>query len=65
MYTSADLANAIRQNDPPLVETILASDPTLVDARTEEGTSMIMLTQYYGRPAIAKMLVAHNAQIDL
>ncbi len=65
MYTSDDLINAIQQNDIPLVEKILASDPTLVNARTDDGISMVMLAQYYGRAEIVQMLIAHNAQIDL
>lgn len=65
MYTSSDLANAIKQGDSALVETILNSDPSLVNAKTEDGISMVMLAQYYGRNEIAKSLVAHNAQLDL
>lgn len=65
MYTSTDLINAIQQNDLAAVENILASDPTLVDARTEDGVPVVTLAQYYGRADIVKILVAHNAQLDL
>lgn len=65
MYTATDLENAIKQNDSALVETILQSDPTLVNAKTESGISMVMLALYYGRNDIAQTLIARNAQIDL
>lgn len=65
MYTSSDLADAIKQNDNARVETILAADPALVNAKTEDGISMVMLALYYGRNDIAKSLVTHNAQLDL
>lgn len=65
MFNSNDLINAIQHNDISLVAKILASDPTLVNARTDDGVSMVMLAQYYGRAEIVQMLVAHNAQIDL
>lgn len=65
MYTSTDLINAIQQNDPATVEKILVYDPTLVDARTDDGVPIVLLAQYYGRTDIVKMLVAHNAQLDI
>lgn len=60
-----DLIRAIQQNDLALVEQILTADPALADSRTEDGVSMVMLAQYYGRGEIVQALVAHNAQIDL
>lgn len=65
MYTAAELVQAIEQNDLATVEKILAGDPTLVNARADNGISMVMLAQYYGRAEIVKSLVAHNAQLDL
>lgn len=65
MPTSDDLIDAIQQNDLARVETILASDPSLVNAHTKQGVSMVMLAQYSGRADIVNMLLAHNAQIDL
>lgn len=65
MPTANALSDAIKQNDGAAVEIILAENPSLVNARTEEGISMVMLAQYHGHAEIVKMLVAHNAQIDL
>lgn len=65
MYTTAELVQAIEQNDIAAVEKILAGNPMLVNARTDNGISMLMLAQYYGRTEIVKSLVAHNAQLDL
>lgn len=65
MYTVTDLINAIKQNDSAAVEKILTYDPPLVDARTEDGVSMVLLAQYYGRTDIVNILVAHNAQLDI
>lgn len=65
MPTPIELIDAIKRGDLAAVEKILAADPTLVDARTEEGVPVVTLAQYYGRDDIVKSLIAHNAQLDL
>ncbi len=65
MPTALELTDAIQRNNIAAVEEILAADPSLVNARTEDGVSMVTLAQYYGNTDLVKLLVAHNAQIDL
>lgn len=65
MINSRELENAIRQNDIVQAQALLAQDPTLVNARTASGISMVMLAQYYGRAEIVALLVQHNAQLDV
>lgn len=63
--TSQDLIHAIQQNDLAAVENILDADPTLVNARTDDGISMVMLAQYHHHTDLVNALTARNAQIDL
>jgi ankyrin repeat protein len=65
MTRSLELENAIQQNDVAYAQALLVQDPTLVNARTASGISMVMLAQYYGRAAIVTLLVRHNAQLDV
>lgn len=65
MYTVTDLATAITAKDLAQVETILGEDPSLVNGRTAEGVSMVMVAQYQGSTDIVNTLVMHNAQLDL
>lgn len=65
MPTATDLIEAIKQGDLAAVEKILAADPTLVDARTEDGVPAVTFAQYHGRADIVQSLIAHNAQLDL
>jgi ankyrin repeat protein len=65
MFQVTELVEAIKQGDTARVREINASDPMLANARTEDGVSMLMLAQYYGRDDIVRLLVENNAQIDL
>lgn len=65
MYTVSDLAQAITDKNLALVESILADDPALVNARSDRGISMVMTAQYQGSADIVQALVMHNAQLDL
>ncbi|MBI4674005.1 MAG: ankyrin repeat domain-containing protein [Chloroflexi bacterium] len=65
MATVNELVDAIKNNNLAQVETLITQDPTLANARTPDGVSMVLLAQYYGRAEIVKFLVQHNAQIDL
>src|SRR5581483_5110649 len=65
MPTVTELADAIKQANVAQVQTILASDPSLVNARTDDGVSMILLAQYYGRADIVKLLMQNNVQLNI
>lgn len=65
MYTVSDISQAIADKNLARVETILADDPSLVNARSAQGISMVMAAQYQGSADIVQALVMHNAQLDL
>lgn len=65
MASVNELVEAIQKNDRAQVKALLAQDPMLVNARNENGISMVMLAQYYGGAGIVQTLLSHNAQIDL
>lgn len=65
MPTVTELADAIKQDNVAQVQSILAADPTLVNARTDDSVSMVLLAQYYGRGDIVKLLVQNNAQLNI
>jgi uncharacterized protein len=59
------LFEAIKAGDLGRVRDLLEADPTLVDARTEGGVSAVVVAAYYGRGAIADLLVARGAALDV
>ena len=65
MATIAELVDAIQMDDATQVHNLVTSDPALVNARTQDGLSMVMLAQYYRRTDIVTLLVENNAQLDL
>jgi len=65
MATTAELIDAVKQNDAGQVQEILEADPALVNTRTDEGISLVTLAQYYGNLDLVKLLLLHNAQLDL
>jgi ankyrin repeat protein len=65
MFSVTELIEAIKQGNMVRVREIVASDAMLVNARTENGVSMLMLAQYYGRADIVSFLLENNAQVDL
>jgi len=44
---------------------MLDRDPSLVDARTEQGLPAVLLAMYFQQPAIANLLVARGATLDI
>ena len=59
------LFEAIKGGDLGAVRELLERDPALVDARTEGGVSAVVVAVYYGRGAIADLLVARGAELDV
>jgi ankyrin repeat protein len=56
---------AIQQGDQLVVEHLLDQQPSLVDARTEQGLSAVLAAMYDREPAIASLLVARGAKLDV
>ena len=59
------LLEAVKTGDAILVEQLIGGDPALVDARSDNGFSAVMLAMYYGHPAIATMLVNNGATLNI
>lgn len=53
--------DAIRQGDEGQVRALLASDPTLSEARTAEGASTVLWAIYTRHPELAPLLLSHRA----
>ncbi len=58
------LFSAIRANDLIKTKTLLETDPGLLQARDERGTSPLILASYSGLLPMTKLLVEAGAEID-
>jgi uncharacterized protein len=54
---------AIKTGDSAQVEQLVAQDATLVNARTDNQLSAVLLATYYGQPAIATLLIERGADL--
>ena len=55
----------MKTGDAILIEQLIGGDSALVDARSDNGFSAVMLAMYYGQPAIAMMLVNNGATLNI
>ncbi|MEO8633099.1 MAG: ankyrin repeat domain-containing protein [Chloroflexota bacterium] len=62
---AAQFLEAVKKGDRAAVESMLASDPTLVSAKDESGTSAVLLAHYYGKPDVAAALLARAPALDV
>ncbi|MBI5649715.1 MAG: ankyrin repeat domain-containing protein [Chloroflexi bacterium] len=60
-----EIIAAIKAGDAARVRDLIAADPALASAQTENGVSLILLATYYGRRDIAQNLRAHIPALDL
>lgn len=65
MSTSHDLFAAIRMGDGTRLTTLLAEQPTLVNARSQEGISLVLWAYYTGATDLLPTLLAANPQLDI
>lgn len=65
MATVYELIDAIEHNDLADATRLLEEDPTLANARNEDGVSMILWATYYGRAEIVELLLYAGAQLDI
>jgi ankyrin repeat protein len=62
---AAEFIAAVKKGDREAVERMLASDPTLVRARDEQGVSAVLLSHYYGKADVARALLALRPELDI
>jgi len=65
MSTAAEMIDAVKKGDIPKVESLIQQNRTLVDARTDSGESAFLLASYYGQRAIADLLRANGAELNV
>jgi ankyrin repeat protein len=61
----APIQEAIKTGDAARVRELIAEDPDLLTARTEQGVSMISLSCYYRQPAIAAIFMECGGILDI
>jgi uncharacterized protein len=62
---AAELIDAIKQGDSAKVESLIQADPSLVNTRADTGESAFLLASYYGQRAIADLLRANGANLNV
>lgn len=65
MTTSETFLDAVKQGNTDAVTSQLSVQPDLVNTRTAEGLSAVLLAAYYGQPKIAQLLVERGAALNL
>ena len=66
MDTDRDaLLEAVRAGDAAAVSTLLARDPSIVDARDADGVSALMLARYRFDRAVSDALLAVDPDLDV
>jgi len=61
----AEFIEAVKRGDREAVERMLAEDPSLVGAKDERGVSAVLLSHYYGKEDVARVLLARRPQLDI
>lgn len=56
---------AIQQGNDSLVNDVLSDDPSLVEAKTSSGVSMILLATYYSQHEIAQLLAGKKSDLTI
>ena len=59
------LVEAIRAGDKAAVDTLLSSEPRLLDFRAPNGSSVLLLAAYYGHGELAEVFRRHGAKPDV
>jgi ankyrin repeat protein len=62
---AAELFTAIKAGDKAAVERLLERDPTLVDARDENGLSPTLVALYYGKNEIATAILGRGPKLNV
>jgi len=59
------LVEAIRAGDKVALDTLLSSEPRLLDFRAPNGSSALLLAAYYGHAELAEVFMRHGAKPDV
>src|SRR5438093_7863414 len=62
---AAQFLDAVRKGDRAAVDRMLDTDPSLVSARDERGTSAVLLAHYHGRHEVAAALLSRAPALDV
>ena len=62
--TGTEMFDAVRAGDAEKVKALLQADPKLAEARTEDGSTALHLAALEGQAAIARLLLASQAQVN-
>ena len=62
---SAEFLAAVKRGDRDTVEKMLRTDPKLLEARDDKGTSALLLSYYHGKAEIANSLLSHRPDLDI
>ncbi len=65
MNNAADLFASLRSGDTAAVARMLEMEPTLVQARNEQGISAVLMACYMGRAEIRDLLIEKGARLEL
>ncbi len=56
---------AVQSGQLETLQRMLADDPALAQARTDEGLSAVLLAAYYGQPQVARLLAAQRTDLNI
>jgi ankyrin repeat protein len=59
------LVEAIRTGDRPTVESLLNAEPGLLDFKTPNGSSVMLLAAYYGQAKLADVFIRRGAKPNI
>ena len=62
---AAELFEAIKRGARVTVDSLIAADPKLAEAREPGGTSAVLTSLYYGKPEICVLLLARRPRLDI
>src|SRR5258705_10841267 len=62
---AAEFLDAVKKGDRSAVDRMLDSDPSLLSARDEHGTSAVLLAHYYGKAEVAAALLSRRPALDV
>lgn len=62
---AAGFLDAVKNGDRAAVDRMLDTDPSLVSARDESGTSAVLLAHYHGKADVAAALLSRTPTLDV
>jgi len=65
MNTVVDVKKAIQSDDVPSLKQIFASQPELASERDENGNSPLLISAYYGRTAMVRVILDQGVRPNL